>query len=79
MNFALTCFSAVLFPGVGSDSATSLVVFSSLCSISRSLFQYGLYSFLARFGMASFADDFIDIPIIDVNIFGQYTCAVVVQ
>ena len=55
INFAFTCFSAVLFSDVGSDSATSLAVFSSLCSLSRSLLQYGLYSFLAPFGMASFA------------------------
>ena len=55
INFAFTCFSAVLFSDVGTDSAMSLAVFSSLCSFSRLLFQYGLYTFLAPFGMASSA------------------------
>ena len=41
INFAFTCFSVVLFADVGTDSAMSLAVFSSLCSLSRSLFQYG--------------------------------------
>ena len=51
INLAFTCFSGVLYSDGGTDSA----VFSSLCSLSRSLFQYGLYSFLAPFGIASFA------------------------
>ena len=52
-NFALTCFSAVLFSDVGRDSAMSLAVFSSLYSLSRSLIKYGLYSFLAPFGISN--------------------------
>ena len=55
INLVFTCFSAVLYSDVGTDSAMSLAVFSSLCSLSRSLFQYGLYYFVSPFRTDTFA------------------------
>ena len=56
INLALICFKTVLLPIDGATSARFLAIVSSLCLLLfRSLLQYGLKSFLAPFGIHSFA------------------------
>ena len=55
MNLALACFNVVLLSNYGATSARFLAVVNSLSLLFTSLFQYGLWSFLAPFGIHSFA------------------------